>query len=218
MVGLGRSGLKDFIIKHAVNGLVLDLGSADSPYRKYFSNLVTCDIRAGDGVDVVADAHCLPFEDDKFDCIICTEVLEHLHSPAAAISEMKRILKPGGMLILTTRFVFPIHDAPNDYYRYTKYGLKFLFSDGWNIIDLRAEAGTQKTLAILIQRIALQSDFYGGQITKFLIFMLCRTIYYFPNIIKEEFFDVRKSGIEDCIMAPGYYLSVQKSPSVLDEY
>ena len=73
-----------------------------------------------------------------------------------AIAEMKRVLKPGGKLLLTTRFVFPLHDVPNDYFRFTKYGLQHLLKDGWEIIELEDETSTKDTIAALLQRIGFR--------------------------------------------------------------
>jgi len=88
-----RTNLEKFIKKESSDKLTLDLGCANSPYSRYFKNRVGVDIEPGQGVNVTADAHQLPFEDEKFDVILCTEVLEHLHTPHVAISEMNRVLK-----------------------------------------------------------------------------------------------------------------------------
>jgi 2-polyprenyl-3-methyl-5-hydroxy-6-metoxy-1,4-benzoquinol methylase len=112
-----------FLAKQGSDGKTLDIGSGDKYYAKFFPNLTSVDIDPLRKPDVVASVYQLPFKDGEFDNILCTEVLEHLAEPAAAILEMERVLKPGGKLILTTCFIFPIHDAPGDYFRYTKYGL-----------------------------------------------------------------------------------------------
>lgn len=205
-----RTNLEKFIKKESTTKLTLDLGCANSPYSRYFKNRIGVDIESGQGVDVTADAHQLPFEDEKFDVILCMEVLEHLHTPHVAISEMKRVLKKGGKLILTTRFIFPIHNAPADYYRYTKYGLKNLFRD-WEIISLVEEVGTKDTLAVLIQRIGFQANFKGGIITKAFVLFFARFITFLPSLIKNEFGDIRKTTNEKNILASGYYLVCKKT-------
>ena len=72
--------------------------------------------------EIVGDAQEMPFADATYSTILCTEVLEHIPDPQKAVDEMYRVLKPGGTLILTTRFLFPVHDAPGDYWRFTPYG------------------------------------------------------------------------------------------------
>ena len=125
-----RVSLEKFLAPHATEGQVLDIGSGGSSYGKYFPNRLTVDIDPARKPEIVADAHELPFPDGKFAVILCTEVLEHLSNPPKAIAEMRRVLKPGGKLILTTRFMYPLHDIPHDYFRYTRYGLEHLFENG----------------------------------------------------------------------------------------
>ena len=204
-----RQKLELFIQKYKSDGLTLDIGCSNSPYIKYFPNRIGLDIQAGQSVDVIADVHKLPFEDEKFDNILCTEVLEHLHSPHLAISEMKRVLKPGGKLILSTRFIFPLHDVPNDYYRYTKYGLRYLFKE-WQIIELKEETNTLTTLAVLFQRIGYQCEILGFRPLKILFFLKAKIISWFSFFITKEYGDIKKSQSETHIMTSGYYLAVQK--------
>ena len=196
---------------HRSDDFTLDLGCGESPYIKYFPNRIGFDFQAREGVDVVGDMHQLPFENEKFDIILCSEVLEHSRSPHIAIEEMKRVLKPGGTLILTTRFIFPIHDSPYDFYRYTKYGLRHLFRD-WEIVELEEEAGTIKTLGILLQRIAFQTKLLGGKFTSAIFLLFAKIIPKFSFLAKEEFGKRHSGDIvrEKSILVSGYYLVCKK--------
>ncbi|KKS26427.1 MAG: Methyltransferase type 11 [Parcubacteria group bacterium GW2011_GWC2_42_6] len=206
-----RRYLNKFITEHAnSDGLVLDLGCGSGKYAKYFKQRIGFDMKPGQGVDVVGDAHQLPFEDEKFDTILCAEVLEHLREPAKAIVEMRRVLKKGGLLILSTRFIFPLHDTPGDFWRFTKYGLKELFK-GWEIIELTEEEGTIKTLAVLLQRVGYQTELRGGKFSKLIIFALAKFIDCLPNLIRKEYGDIGKNNSEKNIMASGYYLVGRKT-------
>ena len=82
--------------------------------------------RARSLIDVFGDGNRLPFADASFDTVLCTEVLEHLPTPAACMTEMVRVLKPGGRLLLTVPFIQPLHELPFDYYRFTPSGLEDL--------------------------------------------------------------------------------------------
>lgn len=73
--------------------------------------------------DVFADAQRLPFPNDSFDTVILMDVLEHLPQPEAAIVEARRALKPGGTLVVQVPFLYPLHDEPHDYQRWTVHGL-----------------------------------------------------------------------------------------------
>lgn len=78
--------------------------------------------------DVLGDACRLPFRDASANAVLLLDVLEHLRSPTAAIAEAVRILKPGGRLVLQVPFMYPVHDAPNDFQRWTLDGLRQLLS------------------------------------------------------------------------------------------
>ena len=131
----GRLCLEAFLSRHATPGLTLEVGAEDSACKEWFPHRVAINITPNSHIDVQADAYQLPFHDDAFDVVVCTEVLEHTHSPALALREVRRVLKPGGKLLLSTPFAFPIHYAPTDYYRFTRFGLAHLLKD-WEIESL----------------------------------------------------------------------------------
>ncbi|HEV7165163.1 MAG TPA: class I SAM-dependent methyltransferase [Gammaproteobacteria bacterium] len=86
--------------------------------------------------DVFGDAVRLPFRNATADSVLLLDVLEHLPSPDAAISEAARVLKPGGLLILQVPFMYPVHDAPNDFHRWTLEGLRqLLIQNGLRLVD-----------------------------------------------------------------------------------
>jgi ubiquinone/menaquinone biosynthesis C-methylase UbiE len=74
----------------------------------------------------MASADTLPFEDDYFDCVICTEVLERCARPLDVVGEISRVLRSEGWLFVTTPFLRPLHEMPNGYYRYTPTALREL--------------------------------------------------------------------------------------------
>jgi SAM-dependent methyltransferase len=113
---------------------LLDLGCGSRPFRRVYDNLVAYSV----GVDVPFSPHelgdvqvyaygtSLPFCDASFNVVLCTEVMEHVPEPEKLLREVNRVLRPGGLLILTTPFLVPLHEPPYDFYRYTLYGLKYL--------------------------------------------------------------------------------------------
>jgi len=206
-----RARMAKFLARHQdANALVLDLGCGpNASYAKYFPNRVGFDIVPGPGVDVVGDAHNLPFEDEKFDTILCTDVLDHLHSPEIVISEMRRVLKPGGKVISITRFIFPLHEVPHDYYRFTKYGLRYLFRD-WEILELTEEANTIETIAVIFQRIGFQCEILFLKPLKLVFFITARILMLFSFIITKQFGDIDKRNIETNILVSGYYIVCKK--------
>jgi SAM-dependent methyltransferase len=76
--------------------------------------------------DLFGDGQCLPFRDASFDSVLVLDVLEHLPSPEQCIRESARVLRCGGQLILQTPFIYPLHDMPHDFQRWTLPGLELL--------------------------------------------------------------------------------------------
>lgn len=98
--------------------------------------------------DVAWDGCRMPFGDASFDCALATEVFEHCPDPEAVMREAHRVLKPGGLLVFTVPFLWPLHCAPNDAYRYTPFALqRHLENAGFSAIDIRALGGWDASLA-----------------------------------------------------------------------
>ncbi len=137
-------------------GIVLDIGSGKNPYKKFIhcDRYVSLDIenRSGDPDVIITDLNeKIPLGNNYGDCVICTEVLEHVKKPAHALKEINRVLKPGGMLVLTTPMVWIHHEAPNDFFRYTKFALEYLLVDaGFGRITIKPSNTYGYTLAQLM--------------------------------------------------------------------
>lgn len=111
-------------------GKVLDIGSADRWLSRRLHESVqyvaldypaTAVAMYGTRPDIFADATQLPFGNESFDAIACFEVLEHVPEPYIALAEIGRVLKPGGIAAISMPFLYPEHDAPHDYQRWTEY-------------------------------------------------------------------------------------------------
>jgi SAM-dependent methyltransferase len=87
---------------------------------------IGCDIQAGPGVDRIEDVHALSFADDSVGTVICLETLEHVADPLRAVQEMHRVLRPGGLLAISSLMFFPIHAHPWDFWRFTPEGFELL--------------------------------------------------------------------------------------------
>jgi SAM-dependent methyltransferase len=206
---LTRVSLDRFIASHAATGLTLDLGAQGGPYASHFPRRIGLDLRAAAGVHVVGDARRLPVRDAAFDVVLCTEMLEHVPEPQLAIDEMWRVLRPGGTLLLTTRFLFPIHDAPHDYFRFTKYGLRHLLRR-FEVLELREEAGAIGTLAILLQRLGMQARTLGSTPLRGVWLVAARLVWPLSFLITEEYGDSRRTQPEQGIMTSGYHVACRK--------
>ena len=121
-----------------ISGKTLDYGAGSAKYRDiitpHTTEYKTFDMVPGAQIDIVGDAINPPFPDDSFDTVISTQMLEHVEKPWVVAGEIRRILKPGGVCILTAPFLVPYHADPHDFFRYTKEGLESLFkNEGFEI-------------------------------------------------------------------------------------
>ena len=204
-----RNRLELFLVKYRSADKILDVGSGGSSYHRFFPNRITVDIDPGRKPSIIADVHDLPFADNEFSIVLCTEVLEHTKDPRLAVGEMMRVLKKGGILILTTRFVYPLHDTPHDYWRFTKYGLQELFKQ-WTILEIQSETQSFSALAVLIQRLVFQTNLYFNKIIKGLLLVSAYIINKVNFLIVNEYGSIKKDNLEEDIMSTGYYIVVKK--------
>jgi SAM-dependent methyltransferase len=138
---------------------VLDAGAGDSPYRELFAH---CDYVAADWAasphpgarqaDVIARLDDLPLDDASFDGVLCTQVLEHVDDPAAVLSELRRVMRPGGRIWLTVPFVGELHEEPYDFFRYTSHGLRSLAErSGLEVLGVEPLGGYFTALAQVVR-------------------------------------------------------------------
>ncbi len=203
-----RDRLATFLAAHATDTLTLEVGAKRQSYRALFPNTISGDIVAYAGLDAQLDAHRLPFADASFAVLLCTEVLEHCHDPQWVIDEFYRVLQPGGKLILTTRFIFPIHDAPYDYFRFTKYGLRHLCR-AFAEVSVEEEARTVETTAVLAQRLAYQVR-WKVPLVRIGLQGMARFLLWAQHGVAEEYGDITRAAGETNIMASGYYVIALK--------
>jgi SAM-dependent methyltransferase len=123
-------------VRHTTDGrpAVLIVGGAsispNSPFRNTRdARFISCDIYSSAATDVLADGHFLPFRNASFDGVAAQAVLEHVLDPALAVSEMHRVLKPGGIVYAETSFMQQVHEAAFDFMRFSHSGHRWLFRD-----------------------------------------------------------------------------------------
>ena len=150
--------LRDAIRDHAPRNhalSILDLACGQRIYEPYFGDLVGqyigVDLAGNARADVYSLAERLSFRDKTFDVILCTQVLEHVTEPADVIREISRVLKPGGVLFLSTHGSMVFHPTPEDHWRWTQTGLQRVLSNEnrLEVLAIRPVAGTFASLAFL---------------------------------------------------------------------
>ncbi len=127
-----------------LRGVVLDFGSGSQPYRPLLQNCTdyvsleydTPQNRERKVATIFYDGKKIPSDDSSFDGLLSTQTLEHVPNPEVIAGEWARVLKPGGMLLITMPFMWPEHEMPYDFQRYSSGGLKLLLEkSGFEIVE-----------------------------------------------------------------------------------
>jgi SAM-dependent methyltransferase len=120
-----HQSVRDFVSRYPIRGRILEVGSLDvnGTIRDMFpgTDYTGIDIRPGPGVDQVMSGAKLEFPDNSFDGVLYLETMEHDKTFWLTLSEIARVLKEGGRLVITTRGIgYPLHNYPGDYFRFTE--------------------------------------------------------------------------------------------------
>lgn len=141
---IARKNLADAICKLSIgiSGSLIDVGCGTKPYRKYFKvdcyrglDIDSVEARKKAIADDFYDGFIFPYQEGIFDSALCNQVLEHVFNPDNFLSEINRVLRPSGKLLLTVPFVWDEHEQPYDYARYSSFGLRTLLEkNGFRVI------------------------------------------------------------------------------------
>jgi uncharacterized protein YbaR (Trm112 family) len=137
--GAALMKIKSFLAG-VTGGNILNIGGGEQDLGP---RVISLDIAQANGVDIIADAHKLPFCDRSIDAVICTAVLEHVWDPYLAVTEIYRVLKKGGRVYIELPFIYAYHPAAGtemDYTRYTEAGTRRLMNK-FKMLELGAAAG-----------------------------------------------------------------------------
>lgn len=157
-----------YAVTHAqMHGRVLDIGCGDKPYQKYFTHAdryIGVDFRQYSHTKGYAQAgkpdvyfppnytatFRLPFADNSFDHAVSFQVIEHHPEPDTLISEIARVVKPGGQIIISAPFIWSIHEAPHDYFRFTHFALVQMLNNHGCTVEHVLRQGSVCSLIITI--------------------------------------------------------------------
>lgn len=163
---------------------ILDVGTVYKPYSCLFKGkylrYFTIDIpqpNLKDKPNIVALADYLPIASESVDVVLCTQVLEHVSDPTKILSELARVLKKGGTLLLSTHGVFHYHPYPHDYWRWTQEGLHKIIKEHFEDVKICPNGGATLLLFHIIGR----GVFFLAERTRFFRF-LRYTVYPLINI------------------------------------
>ncbi len=151
-------GVKDLyadlrVILPSLKGRVLDVGCGDKPYESWLRNAneyIGIDIRNGPKVDfLIGYMRPWPLDDDAFDVILCTQVFEHVNRPEQLLRSIQQVMKLGGVLVVTAPFIYNAHGVPEDYHRFSVYGMTKLVSESFEIVEIKRLGGVGSTVGTL---------------------------------------------------------------------
>lgn len=134
--------LEEFLANFSNDDVVINVGSLSQKIKGVYN----LDISYYPNIDIVADAHTMPFKNDSLDGVIIKNVFEHLKDPAKVREELKRVVKPGGRIYAKVPFMQPFHAVPDDYQRYSINGLHEFFKD-FDILEEGISVGPSSALA-----------------------------------------------------------------------
>lgn len=134
---------------------ILDVGSGTNPYRYMLAegvNYTSLDVEGGAGKPdiTIRPGEKWPVEDNAFDAILCNQVIEHVRDLDFVLSEIFRVLKPGGTLILSIPFLYPLHGAPHDYRRLSSYGMEQILEKSCQEVKIHCIGGIGTVVSIML--------------------------------------------------------------------
>ncbi len=171
---LSTKNLRRLCQDNATDKRVLVVHSEDVPYEGYFPNAYAVTKRKNVKADLYVDLYykdISQIQDEEYEFILCTGLLEHIPDPQRLVDDFYRILKPGGKLVISASAVFSYHEGPNDFFHFTPFSFQLLFSK-WSKLDVKGSSQPFETIAILLQRILLQCDI-KPKIVRQIVELLC---------------------------------------------
>ncbi len=190
---------------------VLDAGAGEGQYARWFTRQRYCgvDLAIGDAawnygrLDVLADLAALPLRAAAFDAALHIVTIEHLPEPGRALAEIARVLKPGAPLLLAAPHEWETHQAPHDYFRFTRFGLLYLLEmAGFEDADVRPCGGYFRLLA---RRLLNGLQFFSGG-ARWLLFPLAALVLVPPALV----LPCLDSLDRDCNFTLGYICTAKK--------
>jgi SAM-dependent methyltransferase len=176
------------------SALVLVIGAGERAIITSRKDIIfiKTDLIKGMGIDLVADAHDLPFDSSSFDAVICENVLEHVKNPKKVVSEIYRIIKKEGRVLFVAPFIQGYHADPNDYHRFTRDGYDLLFSNFKMIESGIASGPTASLIWITREYFSIYfNNIYLYKIVKFFISWLTFPLRYLDFFLENNKFAPR---------------------------
>lgn len=185
---LSTRNLERLCEEYSTDDHTLVVHSEDVDYQPHFPNAFSVTKRANVPADKHVDLYyekLNEIDDESYQVIVCTGLLEHIPDPQRLIDDLYRILKPNGKLIISASAVFSYHECPNDFYHFTPFSFKRIFSNWSKIEMMRGASQPFETIAILLQRILLQCEIFPP--LRPIIELLCSGLPHLDKLIISQY-------------------------------
>jgi len=187
-----RKGLYESVsaLSSVITGTTLDVGCGNKPYETLFgsSRYIGLEIdspenRQNKKADFYYDGTRFPFQNGEFDSVVANQVFEHVFTPEAFLEEIHRVMKDGGFLLLTVPFIWDEHEQPNDYARYSSFGLSSLLkNNGFFIIEQKKSVKDIRVVFQLLNAYIYKKTVSRSKYLNLLTTLLCMAPF---NILGE---------------------------------
>ncbi|OGQ95227.1 MAG: hypothetical protein A2521_03555 [Deltaproteobacteria bacterium RIFOXYD12_FULL_57_12] len=174
--------------ENATDKPTLIVHSEDVDYKPYFPNGFAVTKRKEKPADLHVDLYYRELSQitsESYEFIVCTGLLEHVPDPQRLIDDLRRILKPGGKLIISASAVFSFHEGPNDFFHFTPFSFRLMFKKWSKIEMLRGSSQPFETIAILMQRILRQAEIFPP--LRPVIELACAALPFFDRLIIAQY-------------------------------
>lgn len=196
------------LLAHVTKGaLVADIGCGEQPLRGEVESLggtyLGIDLAQNlqKNVQLIGKITNIPLADRTFDVVFCTEVLEHVPDTYTAFQELARLVKPGGVVIITTPFAYPLHEEPYDYVRLTPYQISACaVYSGLGIKELNISGNEIEVLATIWSNMWFRMTPCGGNFIK--------RIWNRMMCVSSNLLALAGNSILEPLLPQKYYLSV----------
>jgi SAM-dependent methyltransferase len=196
-----------------LTGMVLDFGAGSQPYRSLLKNCSsyvsleydTPQNRERKVADIFYNGHTIPAESSSYDGILSTQTLEHVPNPDVIVAEWARVLKVGGMLLITMPFMWPEHEMPYDYQRYSSGGLRRLLEkSGFEIVEQHRLLSDCRAPAQLFNAWIFDSILvkFRPKILRFILIpILCTPVSVLSTVLSAIFPKSKNTYLDNLVLA-----------------
>lgn len=180
------------VIAKNVKGITLDAGAGHLNYKtilsKYSAQYHSFDVQNYDGnIDITGDVqNMVDITDHSYDTVCCFHVFEHVPMPDKAVSEMYRILKSGGTLIVSVPLFAGLHEEPYDFYRYTPYGIRFLLEQSKFVIKEEYRLGGLLSFITHPFSMVMVCLFWKIPVIKWIVWILNKLFVIYPVVLLDK--------------------------------